>query len=308
MKDQRIYGPVPSRRLGLSLGVSPIPAKVCNYSCIYCQLGRTDRMTNRPEAFFDVAEIIQEFEAKLETGCQFDVVTIVGEGEPTLYSRLGELILGLKKRTDRPIAVITNGALLMNREVREALLRADLVLPSFDAGEEEAFRRINRPMHGIQYEDVVEGLRQFSEEYQGELWVETMLVRGVNDTDEQLEKLKMQLQEIHYDRLYINVPLRPPAEVSVQAPLKERLEMAVAFLGGTSIDELVSEGFYSEEADPVEAVKTIILRHPMNQHEIRHFLESRSCENQEEVFKALKQDSRIEVVAYRGYLTYRMCK
>jgi len=306
MKDQRVYGPVPSRRLGLSLGVSPIPSKACNYSCIYCQLGRTDRMTNTPEAFFGVAEIIQEFEEKLATGCQFDAVTIVGEGEPTLYSRLGDLILALQARTDRPVAVITNGALLSDAGVREALMHADFVLPSFDAGDEETFRIINRPMGSIHYQDVVEGLRRFSEEYQGELWVETMLVRDVNDTNEQLQKLKLQLQEIHYDRLYINVPVRPPAEQGVREPLKERLEVAVAFLGGISIDALVSEGFYSEELDPVKAICNIINRHPMNQHEIHVFLESRSCENEAEVFAVLEANPNIEAVDYKGYITYRM--
>lgn len=306
MKDQRIFGPVPSRRLGLSLGVSPIPAKACTYSCIYCQLGKTDRMTNKSEAFFDVRDIIQEFEDKLATGCKFDAVTIVGEGEPTLYSQLGDLILALKERTDRPIAVITNGALLSNEAVRAALMHADFVLPSFDAGDEETFRIINRPMKGIDYKDVVEGLCQFADEYQGQLWIETMLVRGVNDTDEQLQKLKLKLQDIHYDRLYINVPVRPPTEEGVREPLKDRLETAVAFLGGISIDALVSEGFYSEEADHVNAICNIIKRHPMNQHEIHVFLESRECENEAEVLAELEANPQIEAVAYKGYYTYRL--
>jgi len=308
MKDQRVFGPVPSRRLGLSLGVSPIPAKACNYSCIYCQLGRTDRMMNTPEVFFDVDEIVKEFEEKLATDCDFDAVTIVGEGEPTLYSRLGDLILAIKERTDRPVAVITNGALLSDEAVRNALMHADIVLPSFDAGDEETFEKINRPMKSIQYQEVVEGLRQFADEYQGELWIETMLVRGVNDTDEELEKLKLQLQEIHYDRLYINVPVRPPAEKEVMEPLKERLEIAVAFLGGISIDALVSEGFYSEDPDPVKAICNIINRHPMNQHEITNFLESRSCEDVEAVFAALEVDPKIEAVEYKGLITYRIRK
>ena len=306
MEASRIYGPVPSRRLGISLGVSPIPAKACNYSCIYCQLGRTDQMVNTPEAYFDVDEMMKEFEDKVATGCQFDAVTIVGEGEPTLYSQLGELILALKARTDRPVAVITNGALMSDPVIREALMHADIILPSFDAGDAEMYRRINRPMGGIRYEDVVEGLKQFSEEYQGQLWVETMLVRGMNDTDEHLQKLKMHLQEIHYDRLYINVPVRPPAESSVQEPLKERLERAVSFLGGISIEQLVSEGFYSEEKDDLKAVLDIICRHPMNQHEIQHFLAKRKCEDTEVVFAALRAVPQVETVEYKGYFTYRM--
>lgn len=308
VNEKRIYGPVPSRRLGLSLGVSPIPNKVCNYSCVYCQLGRTNRMTNQREDFFKLEEILAEFQAKIETGCQFDVVTIVGEGEPTLYAQLEELILGLKQITDRPIAVITNGALLYDGDVRKALNQADIVLPSYDAGDEETFVAINRPIGSIRYGDVVEGLRRFSHEYQGQLWVEIMLVRGLNDSDEQLAKLKEGLKEIRHDRVYVNAPIRPPAEASVQEPLPDRIKEAVAVLGGISIDQLVSEGFYSEEFDHLKAVLNIIQRHPMNQHEIAHFLQTRDCENPTLIFDELAKDPHVEGVFYKGYTTYRIRK
>lgn len=183
-----IYGPVPSRRLGISLGVSPIPKKTCNYSCIYCQLGKTDHFTNTREMFFPVAEILMEFDAFLKSGVSFDVVTIVGEGEPTLYLGLGELILGIKERTDKSVAVITNGALLYDAALRAELGLADIVLPTLDAYDTVSFRKINRPHRSIDFEKVNEGLITFSKEYTGSLWIEIMLIDGINDDDESLRK------------------------------------------------------------------------------------------------------------------------
>ena len=185
-----LFGPVPSRRLGASLGVSPIPERTCNYSCVYCQLGRTLRMTNTRQEFFPLEEILAEFREYLQGSIPFDVVTVVGEGEPTLYSRLGELIAGLKKETDKPVAVITNGALLYDAEMRRELMEADIVLPSLDAVTEEQYRKIDRPMGSIGFAEMAEGLRQFAREYQGQLWIEIMLVDGMNDSPEDIAAFK----------------------------------------------------------------------------------------------------------------------
>lgn len=157
-----VYGPVPSRRMGLSLGVSPIPKKSCNYSCVYCQLGRTDRMTNQRELYFPLHEILGEVDDFLSVQVDYDVITIVGEGEPTLYRALGDLIIELKNRTEKPVAVITNGALLKDSHVRKELMWADIVLPTLDATDEEMYRKINRPHKTIPYTEVVGGLRRFS--------------------------------------------------------------------------------------------------------------------------------------------------
>ena len=142
MELKYIFGPVPSRRLGKSLGISPIPRKTCNYSCIYCQLGRTDKMTGERKEFFPLKDIINEFKEYLKESFDFDVITIVGEGEPTLYSKLGELIKEVKKITDKPVAVITNGALLSSKEVRDELMNADIVLPSIDGYNEETAKKL----------------------------------------------------------------------------------------------------------------------------------------------------------------------
>jgi wyosine [tRNA(Phe)-imidazoG37] synthetase (radical SAM superfamily) len=230
---------------------------------------------------------------------------VVGEGEPTLYKDLKELIIGLKELTTKPVAVITNGSLLHEENVREALYEADIVLPSFDSYDKESFKKIDRPFGKIKYEDVYEGLMVFSKEYKGELWIETMMIKNINDHEEALLKMKDLLKNINYDRLYINTPVRPPAERWVEAASKESIKQAVNLLGGISIDMLHSEGFFSEEKDDYKAILSIIKRHPMNQYEIDTFLKSRKCEKIEEIFEALKKDENVEVIDYKGYITYR---
>lgn len=301
-----VYGPVPSRRLGLSLGISPIPPKYCNYSCIYCQLGRTIHLTNQRQAFFPVGEILTEFDAYLKESVHYDVVTLVGEGEPTLYLGLGELIRELKKRTDKPVVVITNGALLYDPAVRSELMEADIVLPSFDAPDEKRFKRINRPHGQISFDKVWEGLKVFSKMYKGQLWIEIMLIKNVNDDLESLQQIKERLCSIKYDRLYLNVPVRPPAEPDVEEPSKEKMSNAVKILSGLSMTHLVSEGFYSGIEDDYDAVKSIIRRHPMNQHEIQSFLKSRACEGINPIITALEEDEEVEVQVYKNVRTYRI--
>lgn len=301
-----VYGPVPSRRLGISLGISPIPKKTCNYSCIYCQLGRTDRMTNTRQMFFTVKEIMDEFDEVLRNNINFDVVTIVGEGEPTLYLGLGELISEIQKRTDKPVAVITNGALFYDANLRSELYKADIVLPTMDAYDDESFKKVNRTYGTIDFKMVNDGLKTFSEEYQGQLWIELMLINGINDDDESLIKYSEALKKLKYARLYINTPVRPPAESYVKAVDREKMNHAVDIMGGISIDLLDSQGFHSEIKDHYEAIMSIIKRHPMNQFEIEGFLKSRSCNNIDAILDYLKKDSKVVVVNYKGYDTYRL--
>ncbi|NBG87843.1 radical SAM protein [Isachenkonia alkalipeptolytica] len=301
-----VYGPVPSRRLGISLGISLIPKKVCNYSCIYCQLGRTDRMTNTRKLFYPVEEILDELEQTIKNGVEFDVVTIVGEGEPTLYLGLGELILGIRQKTDKPVAVITNGALLYDEHLRKELFGADIVLPTMDAYDQESFKVINRPHGSITFKKIREGLRIFSNEYPGQLWIEIMLMDGINDDEDSLQHYLEELKNLNYDRLYINTPIRPPAEFHVKASDFEKLKHAAEVLRGISIDLLVSEGFQSDHIDDYEAILSIIKRHPMHQYEIAGFLKSRGNENTEAILQRLRRTGTVEVVHYRGFDTYRL--
>jgi len=201
--------------------------------------------------------------------------------------------------------VITNGALLADEIVRDELKNADIVLPSLDAHDESSFRKINRPFGKISFARVYQGLQSFSREFAGELWLETMLVKGLNDHEESLARIKELLDGLEYDRLYINTPVRPPAESWVEEPSPESLEKAVALLGGIAIDLASSSGFFSEIEDDYEAVCSIIKRHPMNQHEIRSFLEKRGCQDSAGIFQRLSASQQVEKVIYKGYETYR---
>ena len=301
-----VYGPVPSRRLGISLGISPIPKKTCNYSCIYCQLGRTDHMTNRRSLYFPLEDILTELDRVIQEKLDFDVITIVGEGEPTLYLGLGKLIEGIHQRTEKPVAVITNGALLYDHDVRAELMLADIVLPTLDAWDQASLQKINRPHGSICFEMIEYGIRHFSQEYPGQLWIELMLIEGINDDDESLKKYKEHLEKIRYDRLYINTPIRPPAESDVRAVPPERMDAAVRMLGGTPIDVLESEGFHSEITDDYEAIRAIIKRHPMNQYEMEGFLQTRECMDMLDIIKRLREARDVEVISYKGYDTFRL--
>lgn len=306
MKNARyIFGPVPSRRLGASLGVSPIPEKTCNYSCVYCQLGRTTKMINDRRDFFPVEDILAELSERIEDGADFDVVSIVGEGEPTLYSGLGELIAGVKKRTDKPVAVITNGALLSDEALRRELLDADIVLPSMDAFDEASFKEIDRPHGKLKFAEVNRGLIEFSHEYKGQLWLEIMLVDGMNTSDEALSRLAAMARQLRCDRLYINTPVRPPAEDFAGTASHEVIKKAAEMMGGISIDMLTSGAFGSDEEDSFEAVISIARRHPMNTFEIESFLSSRG-EDKAGFFERLSGDARVTVIDYKGIKTYRV--
>lgn len=307
MKNAKfVFGPVPSRRLGRSLGISPIPKKACNYSCIFCQLGRTDKMTNTRKEFFPVDDILAEFDAYLEKSDAFDVVSLVGEGEPTLYLKIGELIKGIKERTDKPVAVITNGALLSDEAVRQDIMDADIVLPSLDSVSAEMYHKIDRPYGTIDYNEVTKGLEIFSHQFKGQIFVELMLMDKINDDEETLLKFKEILSNIRYDKVYINTPVRPPAESYAGISSPEAINRAVELLDGISIDALASGSFGSETADDYEAIIGIIGRHPMNQFEIGGFLESRENPCPDEILARLQADPDVVSTEYKGYITYRL--
>lgn len=304
-KYKYVFGPVPSRRLGISLGVSPIPEKTCNYSCVYCQLGRTNNMTNQRKSYVDVDKILEEIKSIIELNIDFDVISVVGEGEPTLNSDLGKLIHEIHKLTAKPVAVITNGSLLFHEEVRIGLMEADIVLPSFDAYDEESFKMINRPHGTLSFDKMVEGIVEFSKVYTGQLWLEIMIIKNMNDSEEALRRFESLIANIDYDRLYINTPVRPPAEASALPISHDEIKKVMDVLGGISIDYLESIGFYSAVEDDMEALKSILSRHPMTQQEVSEFLSIRKCRDIMGILKRLEDDKYTQVIEYMGYKTYR---
>lgn len=190
--------------------------------------------------------------------------------------------------------------------MREEISHADIVSPTLDAFDEASFKKINRPHGELNFKDLKDGLVRFSHEYEGQLWIEIMLIEGINDDIDSLEKYGDMLKDIKYDKLYINTPVRPPAEANVKAISSKAMALAVDTLGGISIDLLQSEGFHSAIADHFEAILSIIKRHPMNQFEIEGFLKTRGCKDIEKILLRLQKDKNVESVSYKGYDTYRL--
>jgi wyosine [tRNA(Phe)-imidazoG37] synthetase (radical SAM superfamily) len=211
-----IYGPVPSRRLGRSLGIDLVPFKACTYDCIYCQLGRTTDRTLKRKEYVPVDGVLEELARKLSDGDAPDFISLAGSGEPTLHDGLGRLISGIKSMTKIPVAAITNGSLLWDRDVAEPLMSADLVIPSLDAGDAAMFGRINRPHPGIDFDRMVRGLVGFRQKYRGRIWLEVMLLDGLNDSEPAVRKIAELAGRIRPDRVQLNTAARPPAEGAVR--------------------------------------------------------------------------------------------
>lgn len=303
-----VFGPVPSRRLGQSLGIDTIPLKTCNWNCIYCQLGRTRPVTNERKEYYPREEIVAEVRQALaahEPG-EIDWITFVGSGEPTLHSSTGWLIRRVKDLTDLPVAVITNGSLLYRPEVRQELLAADAVLPSLDAGTPDLYRRLNRPHPESTFERQVEGLVSFSAEYQGKLWPEVMLVRGLNDTEEALRDIAAIFRRINPQEIHISLPTRPPAETWVEPPDDEGLMRAQAILGSVARALHPAHGTFDlsgYDGGPTalaNAVIAIITRHPMSEKDLLDTLEHWSPGQVQETLARLQCGGRAQVVCRYG--------
>ena len=234
-----VYGPVPSRRLGWSLGVDLAPFKTCSYDCIYCQLGRTTCKTIERKEYVPVAEILVELQRKLSLEPAPTFVTLAGSGEPTLHSGIGKLLQEIKRLTSIPVAVLTNGSLLWMREVQDALLEADLVLPSLDAGDECSFRHVNRPHRGIGFEGVVSGIAEFTDRSHKPVWLEVFLVAGVTGLASEVEKIATLVARIHPERVQLNTVSRPPAEAFAHPVPLEQMEAMARLFGGNA--EVISE-------------------------------------------------------------------
>lgn len=221
-KRNYIFGPVPSRRLGRSLGVDLVPFKTCSYDCIYCQLGRTTNKTTQQKEWVPIDIVIDQLKAKLSS--KPDYITLSGSGEPTLFSRLKDLISRIKDITDIPVAVLTNGSLLWQPKVRNALKSADLVIPSLDAGSSQIFQYVNRPHSNITFSKMLDGLVKFRDEYSGNYWLEVFLIAGVTTPKMEINRLKTCINAIHPDKVQVNTVTRPPAEDFAEPVSQKQLQ------------------------------------------------------------------------------------
>lgn len=301
-----VYGPVPSRRLGQSLGVDPVPLKTCNWNCIYCQLGRTFPFALERREYVPATAVIEELSAYFSSDDlpHIDWVSFVGSGEPTLHSELGAMIRYAKQLTSIPVAVITNGTLLSLPEVRDDLMAADLVMPTLSAGNEVLYGRIHRPHPTVTFARHLEGMRTFRHGFAGKLWIEVMLMRGINDGEEALRALARRLEEIRPDQIEITLPTRPPAEEWVEAADSDGLMRAIAILGEIApIGHPHLNGF-ALGSDSVEAMVeelwAILARHPMSESQIRQAVAKRAPQSVEAVLHQLAEDARVQPLQRHG--------
>jgi len=264
------YGPVPSRRLGRSYGVDIVPFKVCTLDCIYCQLGKTTEKTIKRRDYGPIEPILAELRETLAEGLEADFITIAGSGEPTLNSRLGELIDGIKKITDIPVAVLTNGTLLYKEDVGADCAKADVVMPSLDAGDEQTFQKVNRPHKDISIENLISGLCAFRDKFAGWIWLEVFFVEGLNTNAEQIAKIKDAIELIRPDKVQLNTAVRPTAEADIKRLDAEKLRAIAARLGPKC--EVVADFSLSHYGrgleNKAEDVLSILKRRPCSLNDI----------------------------------------
>jgi wyosine [tRNA(Phe)-imidazoG37] synthetase (radical SAM superfamily) len=265
-----LFGPVPSRRLGLSLGVDLLNCKSCNLNCVYCELGRTFKYVNDRKIFVRTKDVLEEISGFFVKGGTADYVTFSGAGEPTLALNLGEAMEGARKITNKKIALITNAVLFSDKTVRKEAEKADVVLPSVDAASEEVFKKLNRPQKGIGLEKYLKGLRQFASEYGGRIWAEVMVVKGLNDSDTEINKIRQYLDTLKsLERIQINTIVRARAEESAGPVDNEKLEHIKKLLGPKA--EVIG-AFTGEKIETIDkpeaAVFSIIKLRPVTVEDI----------------------------------------
>ncbi len=298
------FGPVPSRRLGYSLGINHIPPKHCTYCCVYCQVGRTTSLEITRREFYPPQQVIMEVGEALENARrhekQVDFLTLVPDGEPTLDIHLGDLVLGLKQ-FDIPLAVITNSSLIFQQDVQQALLPVDWVSFKVDSVDEASWRKVNRPHAKLSLTAIINGMLEFRGKYHGELVTETMLISGVNDADSSIESLSNFLLALQPFKSYLAIPIRPPAEMWVMPPDPEVL---LTYLEKISkkcpfIDLLfdMEEGDFSSTGNLIRDILAITAVHPMREDALRSMVGN--ANGNWNVVESLVNSSELICVTYR---------
>jgi len=302
----RVFGPVPSRRLGRSLGVDVIPHKTCTFDCVYCECGATTNKTCERKEFYPLEELLQELRMKLSSmNVLPDVITLSGAGEPTLYSRMGEFIEKAREFSGLPVAVITNSSLINREDVAEELKKADIILPSLDTVVERSFRRLNRPHRDCRLEDIVEGLRKFLNNYDGMVLFEVLLVEGYNTSDEDLSALKEVLETFKVDKIQLNTVARPGTIKELKALDDKKLEEIKEFLGPAC--EIVSSSYHSkigeEMEDSINTIVTLLKRRPCTLDDI-HNSTGLPVPELIKLLGELERTKRIETTEFNGKIFY----
>jgi len=304
-----VYGPVPSRRLGHSLGVNNIPPKVCSYSCVYCQLGNTPDMRVERAHFHKPEEIAGSVADKLERarekGEPIDYLAFVPDGEPALDANLGKEI-ELLKSFGIKIAVITNASLIWREDVRQDLQKADWVSLKIDAVSREVWRRIDRPQKSLNPDKILDGMLRFGGSFKGELATESMLIRGFNDNDEEIERIADFLAKLKPNKSYLSIPTRPPAVKTVTAASEKTINLAYQIFTGKSINVEYLIGYegnaFAFTGDAVDDLLSITSVHPMRQEAVTELLKKANAGW--DTIDELIKDGRLIETEYEGRKFY----
>ena len=304
---KHIFGPVASRRLGRSLGIDLVPFKTCSLNCVYCECGRTTNETLERKEYVSRAEIISELNEWLAGGGNADFITLAGSGEPTLNSCLGDIISEVKKITDIPVCILTNGTLFFRDDVRREAAMADVVIPSLDAPDVEIFRKINRPPRELNFDEYIAGLIEFSNMFRGELFLEIFIVPGVNDDDESVEKLARLAKKIKLKKIQLNTAVRPTAEKNVHAEAEEKLfKIAKKFSQPVEVVARFNNNTVVNDAGTKEQVYNLLCRRPCTLEDIAAGLAIKPADARQFVISLL-EECRIKKSEREGKIFYSDC-
>jgi wyosine [tRNA(Phe)-imidazoG37] synthetase (radical SAM superfamily) len=301
-----VFGPVPSRRLGLSLGVDLIPAKTCTYDCLYCQVGRTTQKTVLTNAFVPIQEVIDELKKRLEIFTP-DAVTLSGSGEPTLYSKIDQVIAAIKRITDTKIAILTNGSLFGQGVVRRRVAGADIIMPTLTTAFEETFRTIHRSHPELHLKSIIEGLKRLRQMYNGQIFLEVFLLAQINDSQKELEGLKKVIDEISPDKIQLNTVVRPPADQSAISLDMERLKEIRDFFGEKAeiIAETPLRRRWGQYETMVESILAMAKRRPLRASDIA-ILFNMPLQEAEGVVKGLEIKGTLRQQEHLGEIYYML--
>ena len=274
---KHLFGPVPSRRLGMSLGVDLIPHKICSFNCVYCECGRTTTHTNERKEYVPTDNVLKELKHFFANNPEPDYITFSGAGEPTLNSHLGDVLEFIKMNwPDIPVAVLTNGSLFGDINVRKELLKADVVLPSLDAATDRTFRKINRPFRNLDIDTYIQGLIDFRNEFQGEIWLEVFMLPGYNDDIDNLSALKESLVKIKPDRIQVNTLDRPGTVKNLRPATKTDLEQIVQYWKLKNVEIIAPPiertDVKSYRTDVENAILETLSRRPCTIHDLEKIL------------------------------------
>lgn len=272
-----LFGPVPSRRLGMSLGIDLIPKKVCSLDCVYCEVGKTTKLTTNRLEYVKYEKVIDELKDFMSSNPEIDYITFSGSGEPTLNSRIGDVLNFVKENyPEIKTAVLTNGTLLSDKNLRKELLKADVILPSLDAAGQEAFERINRPAPGLSLQNYIQGIIDLRKEYEGKIWLEILFLKGYNDSEDELKRLKEVIIEINPDRVQLNTLDRPGTVEGLVPLTKDELQHIIDFWGFNNVEIIASQiertTISSYRSDVESAILETIARRPCTLDDLHRLL------------------------------------